>query len=166
MTDSTTPTPTGSTTDGPLGREVRLHRRFHAPMDAVWAAMTESARLERWIGRWEGDPATGTITFFMTAEGEDVEGQEFRIQECVPPQRFCAETRTGSNLWQVRFDLQDEGGTTRLTFAQVLGSDDPAMMGPGWEYYLDRLGATLSGGDLQEIRFEQYHPAMCDHYAG
>src|SRR5690625_3589281 len=62
---TTTPEPYGRLGIGPRGREVQIERRFRAPIDEVWAAMTESDRLERWIGRWEGDPATGKVTFFM-----------------------------------------------------------------------------------------------------
>ena len=30
-------------------------RTFAAPLDDVWAAVTEPRRLERWVGTWEGD---------------------------------------------------------------------------------------------------------------
>lgn len=162
MTD---PTPTGIVTDGPSGREVRLTRTFRADPDVVWAAMTESSRLERWIGRWEGDPASGRVTFFMTSEGEDVEGEEFHILECDPPRRFTADTRVGSQRWQVRFELEHAAGVTTLTFAQVLAGDDPSTMGPGWEYYLDRLVAVLDGGDAAAVEWDRYFPAMRAHYA-
>ena len=166
MNDQIPPIPTGTVTLGPLGPEVRVARRYRAPIEDVWAAMTESARLERWIGRWEGHPATGSVTFFMTAEGDEVEGGEFRILECAPPHRFAAETTAGGQPWQVRFDLTHEDGVTTVAFTQTLGSDDPATMGPGWEYYLDRLGAVLDGRDPAAVTFEQYYPAMRDHYAG
>lgn len=166
MTDQIAPTPTGTVQQGPLGPEVRLERRLRAPIDDVWAAMTESDRLERWIGRWEGDPSTGGVTFFMTAEGDDVEGEEFRIRECQPPHRFAADTRVGEQRWHLWFSLEQEDGVTALTFAQVLGDDDPSTMGPGWEYYLDRLLAVLSGTDPDAVRFEQYFPAMSEHYRG
>ena len=36
---------------------------------------------------------------------------------------------------------------------------------PGWEYYLDRLVAAISGQDVAAIDFgRDYHPAMSDHY--
>ena len=53
------PVPTGRVAEGPLGREIQLTRQFRAPIDAVWAAMTESERLERWIGRWRATHAPG-----------------------------------------------------------------------------------------------------------
>ncbi len=49
-----------------------LERTFAAPVEDVWAAVTEPERLQRWIGTWTGDPASGQVTFRMTAEGEDV----------------------------------------------------------------------------------------------
>src|SRR3954469_16179359 len=40
-------------------------------------------------------------------------------------------------------------------------------VGPGWEYYLDRLGAVLIGGDVTAIDFDRdYYPAMAAHYGG
>ena len=62
-----------STPAPPAGRrEVRdgtsyvvLRRTFHAPVEDVWAAVTEPERLARWIGTWTGDPASGEVAFRM-----------------------------------------------------------------------------------------------------
>jgi hypothetical protein len=38
-------------------------------------------------------------------------------------------------------------------------------VGPGWEYYLDRLVAAETGGDVAAIDFDRdYYPAMQEHY--
>ena len=38
-------------------------------------------------------------------------------------------------------------------------------VGPGWEYYLDRLVAAETGGDPDAVDFARdYHPAMSGHY--
>ena len=68
-----------STPTRPTGRRetrgghdlVVFTRTFAAPLDDVWAAVTEPRRLERWVGTWEGDPADGWVGFRMTAEGEN-----------------------------------------------------------------------------------------------
>jgi len=159
-----TPTATGTLGDGPRGREVRLTRTFRAPIEDVWAAVTESDRLERWIGRWEGDPASGSVMFFMTAEGDDVEGEKFTILECDPPRRFAADTSVGEATWHLRVELAEHDGHTTLTFAQLLGDDDMSNVGPGWEYYLDRLSAALSGGDVTAVQWDNYFPAMSEYY--
>ena len=39
-----------------------------------------------------------------------------------------------------------------------------AGVGPGWEYYLDRLVAAETGGDVAAIDFDDYHPAQSDYY--
>lgn len=53
-----------------------------------------------------------------------------------------------------------------MTFTQV-GIDpvEAESVGPGWEYYLDRLVAAETGGDVGAIDFERdYFPAMQDFY--
>ena len=39
-------------------------------------------------------------------------------------------------------------------------------VGPGWDYYLDRLVAAETGGDVVAVDFAEYHPADADHYRG
>jgi len=46
-----TTSPTGRVIRTSLGRALVLERTFSAPIEDVWASITESARLERWIGR-------------------------------------------------------------------------------------------------------------------
>ncbi len=158
------PVPTGRVAEGPLGREIQLTRQFRAPIDAVWAAMTESERLERWIGRWEGDPRTGRVNFFMTAEGEDPPAEEYRIEVCEPPHRFAGTTAVGDDQWRLRFELSEQAGVTTLLFAQAI-VDDVGDVGPGWEYYLDRLDAALAGGDVAAVRWDAYYPEMKAYYS-
>jgi uncharacterized protein YndB with AHSA1/START domain len=159
----------------PTGRRERhadrdhlvLERTFAAPMEDVWAAVTEPARMQRWIGTWTGDPASGQVTFLMTAEGDDVEPETVTIEECDPPRLLRTRSWTsGDQVWVIELRLSQSHGTTTLTFTQ--GIDDPATasdVGPGWEYYLDRLVAAETGGDVGAVDFERdYHPAMQEHY--
>jgi uncharacterized protein YndB with AHSA1/START domain len=160
------PNPTGSIGDGPRGREVRITRRFSAPIDDVWAAATEPERMRRWIGFWEGDPATGRVRFTMSAEGEDVPAEEVTTVECDPPRRLVVDTAVREQTWHLRLELSHDGGVTTLVFAQLVGDDDLSSVGPGWEYYLDRLGAVLAGGDVGAVVWDDYYPAMREYYAG
>ena len=44
---------------------------------------------------------------------------------------------------------------------------DPELassVGPGWEYYLDRLVAAETGGDVGSIVWDDYYPGQADHY--
>ncbi len=168
----TVPTATGR-------REVRdgrpyvvLERTFRAPIDDVWAAITESDRLARWIGSWTGDPATGRVVFRMLYEGDGMPEEDFAIDECTPPRRLAITTTApydGETLvtWQLELDLVESDGVTTLVFAQSV--PDPPMaesVGPGWEYYLDRMVAAETGGDPAIISFDDYYPGLSAHYKG
>ena len=62
--------------------------------------------------------------------------------------------------------LTEDAGTTVLRFSQAaLSADEAENVGPGWEYYLDRLVAAETGGDVAAVDFEaDYYPAMAGHY--
>ena len=161
-------TPTGRierTADG--NAVLVLTRDFAAAADDVWAAITESDRLARWIGTFSGDPATGCVLFQMNAEGEATP-EAMEIDECDPPRLLAVTSHSGSNTWRLRLRLTDIEGGTRLTFTQP-GIDpvEAENIGPGWEYYLDRLAAAESGADVAAIDFDRdYYPAMLEYYRG
>lgn len=114
--------------------------------------------------RQAGDPATGRVLIAMTAEGEDVEPEELTIRNRSPPHSVAADTAVGEQTWHLRFELSHQDGVTTLLFAQLLGDDDLGSVGPGWEYYLDRLAAAIDGGDVGGIDWETYFPALSEYY--
>ncbi len=175
------------TTTPTLGRRERrdgsehlvFTRTFSAPVADVWAACTEPERMQRWIGTWRGDPASGQVVFRMTAEGEDVPEEVYLVEVCEPPRRFVVRSRDAASFspdgsgprvtWQHTLELDEQDGVTTLTFTQLVpdgpvGSDMVASVGPGWDYYLDRLVAAHAGEDLDRIDFDDYYPALKDHY--
>lgn len=143
-----------------------LDRRFDAPATQVWAAVTESARLERWIGRWSGDPAEGRVLFTMTAEGDDVPAEEYAVEECSPPSRLVVRAPgPDGEPWVLTLWLTEDAEGTTLHFAQQLSdAETAASVGPGWEYYLDRLVAAETGGDVGAVDFGDYYPALAADY--
>lgn len=163
MTDRTDITGTVTDIDG--HPNLVLTRTFAAPAAELWRELTESARLERWIGRWEGDPSTGRVAFFMTSEGEDVAPEEYTILECDPPRRFSGDTSLATGSRHLWFELVEKGEKTLLVFGQRLGPEDEiGSIGPGWEYYLDRLVAVQKGRDAASIAWGDYFPAMQPAY--
>lgn len=166
---TTTPTPTGRREHRDGRSYVVLTRTFRAPAEDVWAAVTEPDRLARWIGTWTGDPRTGSVEFRMLFEGEQP-AETFAIDACEPPYRLRITTTSptadgGEESWRLALDLTEEDGTTTLTFAQDV--PDPAVadsVGPGWEYYLDRMVAAETGGDPDSVLFDDYFPALRPHY--
>lgn len=142
-----------------------LERRFEASAADIWADLTESSRLERWVGRWEGDPASGVVRFAMTAEGEDAPAEDLVIHECTAPRRFAGEASVGDSVWPLWFELHEDARVTTLRFGQRLGpQDDVGSIGPGWEYYLDRLVAVREGRDAASVAWDDYFPAMQSYY--
>lgn len=142
-----------------------LTRRFASSADEIWRELTESDRLERWIGRWEGDPATGRVDFFMTAEGDDVQAEQYTILECDRPRRFAGDTSQGAGAWHLWFELTEAEGTTTLRFGQRLNpTEDVGSIGPGWEYYLDRMTAAHEGRDVADIAWDDYFAALQADY--
>ncbi len=175
---TTTPLGHRATRDG--GEHLVFTRTFSAPASDVWAACTEPHRMERWIGTWTGDPASGEIAFRMTAEGEDVPEEVYLVEVCEPPHRFVVRSRDAAPFsedgsgprvaWQHTLELTEADGVTTLTFTQVVpdspvGADMAASVGPGWDYYLDRLVTAFSGADPGQVVFPPYLERS-DHYRG
>ena len=147
-TTHTTPSATGRKGERDGTAYVVFERTFEAPIADVWGAVTESDRLSRWIGNWSGDPKSGSISFFMTAEAEDAPAETIWIDECVEPTRLVmrsARPDDHSEVWSWQIDLAES-------------------VGPGWDYYLDRMVAAETGGDLAAIDFNDYYPAFAAYY--
>jgi uncharacterized protein YndB with AHSA1/START domain len=168
MTTTHQPRPTGRREQRHGETFLVFERTFRAPIEDVWAAVTESDRLARWIGEWTGDPSTGSVTFRMTAEGDDVADETIWVDECDPPRRVVmrsAQPVEPELLWAWEIDLTEADGTTTLTFAQGVTDVELAeSVGPGWDYYLDRMVLAETGGDLAVVDFDDYYPAFKDHY--
>jgi uncharacterized protein YndB with AHSA1/START domain len=157
--------PTGriTTDDGRL--VLIITREFRAPIEDVWAAVTEPERLARWIGTFTGDPASGQVMFTMHAE-EGATPEVMEIRECDPPRVLKVTAHAGEAHWQLELLLEEDDGVTVLTFAQPgIDPGGAESIGPGWEYYLDRLVAAETGGEVGAIDFDRdYYPAMVEHY--
>jgi uncharacterized protein YndB with AHSA1/START domain len=143
-----------------------LTRQLRAPIEDVWAAVTEPERLARWIGTWEGDPASGAVAFRMLFEG-DAPAEAMAIRVCEPPHRLHVTSQVGEEAWLLDLDLTHADGVTTVTLTQpgVTAEQAPAV-GPGWDYYLDRLVDAETGADPARRDFERdYYPATAEHYA-
>ncbi|GAB3260782.1 SRPBCC family protein [Nocardioides dilutus] len=150
------------------GRHVLVQtREFRAPIEDVWAAVTEPDRLARWIGSWTGDPESGSVRFQMLFE-EDQPGETMTIRVCEPPHRLHLTSQAGDEVWLLDVDLTHADGVTTLTLSQPgVTAEQASGVGPGWEYYLDRLVAAETGADPAARDFERdYYPAMSDYYRG
>jgi|SRR5665647_2653331 uncharacterized protein YndB with AHSA1/START domain len=154
--------PTGRLAHRKDGLYLMLDRLFAAPLVDVWASLTRPEELETWIGTYTGSPATGAVKFRMTAEA-DTPWEYVSILECTAPHRFAGDFGEGDDAWRILFHLVEGDGMTTLTFGQRLRTPaEAATVGPGWDYYLDRLVAARAGQPLPAR--EHYFPAHAQYY--
>ena len=148
------------------GDVVEFTRTYRAAVDDVWAAVTESDRLARWIGFFDGDPDEGHVAFTMNAEGEEnMTPVRYDIRRCEPPHVLQVHTTDDAGTWDLILELDENSGITTLRLSQIV--HDPEVIestGPGWEYYLDRLSAVVTGTDPADLDFDDYYPAQREYY--
>lgn len=135
-----------------------FHRTYTAPIQDVWDSIADPERMRRWFGTWTGDPSTGKVALQWTAE-QDSPTETYVIEACDAPRhlRLHTDTDDPAKLWTLDLSLTESDGETTLSFAQLV--DDPSMVtdvGPGWQYYLDRLEVARSGGDADSVNWEDY----------
>ena len=160
------PTPTGRVVRTAHGRDLVLTRTFRAPIEDVWASVTESERTARWFGPWRGEPGVGrTIEYSMVFEQQPEDGpvwSAMKIEACDAP-RYLALSSTGEYGMFLELELVETNGATELRFTHRLAEgNDAGAYGPGWEYYLDNLVASREGAPLPD--FADYYPAQSEHF--
>lgn len=145
-------------------------RRLLLSREDAWRLLTEPEQTERWIGPWEGDPATGVVALTMTSE-EPGPPSQINIRECVAPARLVLDTGEPMR-WELAVTIDadpehpDDAARCVLALEQEIPDAEMAsMVGPGWDFYLDRLVAVATGVDPGAITFEpDYLPGMADAY--
>lgn len=163
---STQPTPTGAREHSGGADHLVLTRTFQAPIEAVWAAVTEPERLARWIGTWQGDAASGRVDFRMTFE-DSMPWEPYVIEVCEEPTRLRVRTDLDDPAedWTLDLQLSEEAGRTTLRFAQVITEHvDIVDVGPGWEFYLDRLVEAETTGAEATSTWDDAYTSMSNYY--
>lgn len=160
-----TKTPVGRLEDCGAYRRLVIERDLDHGATDVWEALTRPDELQAWIGTWWGTPGAGqTVMFQMTAEGESTEPVEALVEECLPVESLRVTFASDRVVWRVGVELAPQGSArTHLRFVMRVHDDEVVSdIGPGWEYYLDRLAAALAGEAMPA--WEDYYPAQCDYY--
>lgn len=159
------PTPSGRLVRTPEGRDLVLIRTFRAPIEDIWASITEPERTARWFGPWSGEPGPGrTIRYSMSFESEAWEA-EMTIVACEPPRHLAVSAVDEYGGWHLEAHLGEADGVTELRFVHHLdGKTDVGSVGPGWEYYLDNLVASREGTAMPS--FDGYYPAQKAYFLG
>ncbi|MEV0292532.1 SRPBCC family protein [Nocardia sp. NPDC050710] len=159
--------PSGRLFGTDAGCDLVLTRSYRAPIEDVWASLTESERTARWYGPWEGEGVPGGTIKVQMAFEKGQPWMEMRIGACEPPRRLEISAVDEAGSWYLEVQLSESAAGTELRFTQHLnGPDEIALVpevGPGWEYYLDMFGAARNGISLPD--FGDYFPAMRAYYA-
>lgn len=158
-----TTTPTGHFAQRDDGLYLQFDRLFTAPIGDVWRSLTSPVELAKWIGTYTGDPRTGAVRFKMLFE-ESADWYYTSILVCNDPTSLHVDIGKDENKMRLFAHLRVANGLTALTFGQRIDNPaDAAQMGPGWDYYLDRLKAARTGHAMPI--FESYYPLHSAHYA-
>lgn len=141
--------------------ELRLQRRFDAPVERVWRAWTDPQALMRWFGPAgtqrvllaETDVSVGGAyqVGFVTADG----GEHYasgRYQEVERHRRLVftwAWRDTPQEVSLITLEFTVDGTGTSLAFLQAPFVDEATRDGheDGWSGAMDRLAEHLAGAD-------------------
>jgi uncharacterized protein YndB with AHSA1/START domain len=138
---------------------VRVENIYDTDIDDLWSAITEPARLARWIATVEGDLRIGgsiQARFTSSWEGPG------RVDVCDAPNRLLLTMEPGTDDEAViEAVLTAEGERTRLVIEQrglplhVLHGH-----GAGWQAHIEDLGRYLVGGEsMWKARWQELAPA-------
>lgn len=143
----------------------RMEDRFATDIDDLWSALTDPARLARWIGAVEGDLRLGgefRARFTSSWEGRG------RVDVCEPPRRLLVTMGDEEGETVVEAELTPDGEYTYLVVEErglPLGA--VAAYGAGWQAHIEDLAAHLAGrpaGDWR-ARWQQLSPAYREQAA-
>jgi uncharacterized protein YndB with AHSA1/START domain len=153
--------PTGQVFRVADGDRLVVTRTFKAPIEDVWASVTEPDRTARWFGPWKGDAAPGRVIKVQMGFEDQDPWLDKRIDACDPPRRLALSDESGG--MRIELLLSHADGRTELQLVHHLDpADDISAYGPGWEYYLDMLVASRDG--LPTPNFDDYYPAMKPYF--
>jgi uncharacterized protein YndB with AHSA1/START domain len=143
---------------------VRMEDRFSAGIDDVWSALTDPARLARWMGEVEGDLRLGgEFRFHFFASGSQGTG---RVDACEPPRRLLLTMALGQPDEDVVEVTVATGGDQTVLVWEERGMplDLLAAYGAGVQIHVEDLAGHLAGrerGDA-DARWNELQPVYED----
>jgi uncharacterized protein YndB with AHSA1/START domain len=125
----------------------------------LWSALTNPARLARWIANVDGDLRLGGEFRASFTSGWDGQG---RVDVCDPPKRLLVTTWSDDDEPTVmEAVLTPEGGRTHLVIEERgLPLENVAFHGAGWQAHVEDLAAHLAGSPASEweVRWQELVP--------
>lgn len=139
---------------------LHLQRRLSAPVERVWAYLTDSDLRRQWLaaGVMDLTPGTGFELVWRNDELSETPSQrpegfpeehrmQCRILEVDPPHRLVITWGVQS---EVTFTLEQQGSGTLLTLLHRRVPDRGALLNvsAGWHAHLDAMAARLEGRSI------------------
>jgi uncharacterized protein YndB with AHSA1/START domain len=160
---TSTPTPTGRLVPGADGHDLVFTRTLPGSLQDSWASITEPERTARWIGVWEGEGKAGEKIRLRLGFEDEAPWADVQITECDRPHRLRVLSVDEAGTWDISMELTPADERTELRFTMhAVDRTTIGGVGPGWEWYLDQLIASMSGASLPA--FEDYFPAQRDYF--
>jgi uncharacterized protein YndB with AHSA1/START domain len=142
-------------------RNVHFSRHFLVPPEEVWDAITEPARMGRWLADATIDLQVGGAVELRFEPGDPDQTVTGRILACRPPTLLEYEWHwPGENQSVVRFDLSPEANGTLLVLThRLLPAPAAAGYAAGWHAYLDLLAGVFGAPRPEWLaRFQEVKP--------
>ena len=129
------------------GYELRFERVFDAPIEDVWELVTDSDRIEEWLGVADVELRPGGRFRLLEMGGQGIAGVILTLE---PPN--VIEYTWDSAEWTggtVRYQLSEDGGGTRLVFTHIHPLRSWEIFRykslAGWHTLLELLELALQG---------------------
>ncbi|PQZ95863.1 hypothetical protein CQ018_00765 [Arthrobacter sp. MYb227] len=147
------------------GLRVVVERTLPYSVEEIWAAFTTPAGLKKWIGILRGSQASANLSFAMVDQGKEANPATVNIHRCRAPYDLSLSTESEYGNWHLGIQLSRRGEESSLKFFHDLGaSDDPRNIGPGWEYYMERVILALGNKSVDALVWDDFYPALAGHY--
>lgn len=140
---------------------VRMEDRFDSDIDDVWSALTDPARLARWLGEFKGDlrPGGDYHARYFASGAEST----CRVEACEPPRRLSVVSAPGRpDEHRTEVTLTADGEQTVLVVEERgMPLEYLAAYGSGIQIHVEDLGAHLGGGERcdSDARMDELMPA-------
>lgn len=123
---------------------VHVEDVYDTDIGDLWAAITEPARLGRWVAKVDGDLRLGGLFVASFTSGWEGSG---RVDIRDAPHRLLLTMEPGaSDETQIEAVLTVEAAGTRLVVQERgLPADEAPDHGAGWQAHLEDLRAVLEG---------------------
>jgi uncharacterized protein YndB with AHSA1/START domain len=123
---------------------VRMEDRYDTGIDDLWSALTDPARLARWVADVAGDLRVGGHFQARFTSGWEGPG---RVDGCEAPHHLLVTLSPGTEEeTAVEATLTAEDGRTRLVVEERgIPVDQLAGHGAGWQAHVEDLAAHLRG---------------------